>query len=43
MAMTVFALCAKKACIIEDAQAITKSYPNFFEDIQQIAGKVEIL
>ncbi len=43
MAMTVFGLCAKKACIIEDAQAITKSYPNFFEDIQQIGGKVEIL
>lgn len=43
MAMTVFGLCAQKSCIIEDAQAITKSYPNFFEDIEKIGGKVEIL
>lgn len=43
MAMCVFSLCAKTPCIIENAQAITKSYPNFFEDIQQIGGKVEIL
>lgn len=43
MAMTIFALCADTPCIIEDAQAITKSYPTFFEDIQKINGKVEIL
>lgn len=43
MAMCVFGLCANTPCIIEDAQAITKSYPNFFEDIQNIGGKVEIL
>lgn len=43
MAMTVFGLCAKTASIIEGAQAITKSYPNFFEDIQSIHGKVDIL
>lgn len=43
MAMTVFGLCAKNPCIISDAQAITKSYPTFFEDIQKINGKVEIL
>lgn len=41
MAMTVFGLCAKSECIIDDAQAITKSYPVFFEDIQSIGGKVE--
>lgn len=41
MAMTVFGLCAKSACIIDDAQAISKSYPSFFEDIKSIGGKVE--
>lgn len=43
MAMCVFGLCANTPCIIENAQAITKSYPDFFEDIQRIGGKVEIL
>lgn len=43
MAMTVFGLCAGSECIIDDAQAITKSYPTFFEDIQNLGGKVEIL
>lgn len=43
MAMTIFGLCAQTACIIEGAQAITKSYPAFFEDIEKIHGKVEIL
>ncbi|MGM9947535.1 3-phosphoshikimate 1-carboxyvinyltransferase [Floccifex sp.] len=40
MALTVFGLCAKSECIIDDAQAISKSYPHFFEDIQKIHGKV---
>ncbi|MBQ0065711.1 MAG: 3-phosphoshikimate 1-carboxyvinyltransferase [Firmicutes bacterium] len=43
MAMCVFGLCAKSECIIDDAQAITKSYPTFFKDIQSIGGKVEQL
>lgn len=43
MALTVFGLCAKSESIIEDAQAISKSYPHFFEDIQKINGKCEIL
>ncbi len=43
MAMTVFGLCAQSPSIIDDAQAITKSYPKFFEDIQNIQGKVTIL
>ena len=43
MAMTIFGLCAQSPCIIDDAQAITKSYPNFFQDIQAIGGRVEIL
>ncbi|WP_273477641.1 3-phosphoshikimate 1-carboxyvinyltransferase [Faecalicoccus acidiformans] len=43
MAMTIFGLCAQTESVIEGAQAITKSYPAFFEDIQKIHGKVEIL
>lgn len=43
MAMTVFGLCANTPCIIDDAQAISKSYPTFFDDIQRLGGKVEIL
>lgn len=43
MAMTVFGLCANTPCIIDDAQAITKSYPTFFEDIQSLGGKVEVI
>lgn len=40
MAMTIFGLCASSPCVIQGAQAITKSYPSFFRDIQQIKGKV---
>ncbi len=43
MAMTVFGLCANTPCIIDDAQAISKSYPTFFDDIQKLGGKVEVL
>lgn len=43
MAMTIFGLCAKSPSIIQNAQAIEKSYPNFFQDIQSIHGKVEIV
>lgn len=43
MAMTVFGLCANSISIIDDAQAINKSYPTFFEDIQKLGGKVEVL
>ena len=43
MAMTVFGLCANSPSTIDDAQAISKSYPDFFKDIESIHGKVEIL
>ena len=43
MAMTIFGLCANSESMIDDAQAITKSYPTFFKDIQSLHGKVEIL
>lgn len=43
MSLTVAALCSQSICEIDGAQAISKSYPQFFEDIQSIGGKVEIL
>ncbi len=43
MAMSVFGLCANTSCVIDDAQAISKSYPTFFDDIKRLGGKVEIL
>lgn len=43
MAMTVFGLCAKSPCVITGAQAISKSYPNFFEDIQKVNGAIEYI
>lgn len=43
MALTIAALCSDSTCTIEGAQAIQKSYPAFFEDVQAIGGKVELL
>ena len=43
MAMTVMTLVNHSVCRIEDAQAIRKSYPSFFEDVQRLQGKVELL
>ena len=43
MAMSVMALVNHSVCRIEGAQAIRKSYPSFFEDVQRIKGKVRCL
>ena len=43
MAMTVMTLVNHSVCRIEDAQAIRKSYPSFFEDVRRLQGKVELL
>lgn len=43
MAMTIAALCSNSPCIIDGAEAITKSYPNFFHDIESIHGHIEYL
>ena len=43
MALSVAATCSNISCIIDGAQAIQKSYPTFFEDLQSIGGKVELL
>jgi 3-phosphoshikimate 1-carboxyvinyltransferase len=39
MAMSVFGLCADGTTVIENAQAVEKSYPDFFEDLEKIHGK----
>lgn len=38
MALAVAASCAQGTTEIEDAEAITKSYPTFFQDYRQIGG-----
>lgn len=43
MAMTVFGLCAQSQSLIQDAQVIEKSYPDFFKDIEKVKGEIEIL
>lgn len=40
MAMAIFGLCAKSPEQIQDAQAVTKSYPHFFNDLLALKGKV---
>lgn len=39
MAMTIFGLLAKSPSIIEGAQAVNKSYPDFFKDVEKIGGR----
>lgn len=41
MAMTIFGLCANSPSIIEGAHAVSKSYPDFFEDIKKVNGNIE--
>ena len=43
MALSVALLCSKSGGTIEEAQAINKSYPSFFEDVKKVHGKVELL
>ncbi len=40
MALTVASICATGPISIDDAEAITKSYPHFFEDFKQLGGHV---
>ena len=42
MACAVAALKAKGPVTIEEAEAINKSYPDFYEDLRKIGGRVEI-
>lgn len=40
MAMSIFALAGGISAQIENAQAITKSYPAFFEDLKKLGGNI---
>jgi 3-phosphoshikimate 1-carboxyvinyltransferase len=42
MMATIAALLANGPTTILNAQAITKSYPTFFEDFKQVGGRYEI-
>lgn len=42
MALAVIALVANKNITITDAQAVNKSWPSFFEDLQKIGAQVEL-
>lgn len=43
MAMAILATVVKKPLIIKKAEAINKSYPNFFKDLKTLGVKVEYL
>ena len=43
MAMTVASIIAESPIIIDGAEAVTKSYPSFFEDFKALGGKVRVL
>ncbi len=43
MALAVAATCGSAPLIIEDAQAITKSFPDFFDVLASIGGAIEVL
>ena len=42
MSLAIAASRMEQSCTIHGAQAIRKSYPNFFQDLQKIGGKVVI-
>lgn len=42
MALAIGATVAKNSIIIDDAESIRKSYPNFFEDLASLGIKVEL-
>ena len=43
MALAIIATCFEKPVIITGAQAVEKSYPNFFNDLKDLGIKVEVL
>ena len=43
MSLTVAALCADAPAVIDGAECVAKSYPNFFEDIRKIGGRIEVI
>ncbi len=43
MAASVAALYAKGETVIENAQAVNKSYPGFFSDFQKLGGRADVI
>lgn len=43
MALSIASTCSESVTTIDDAQAISKSYPAFFDDFASVNGKVELL
>lgn len=43
MALTIGATCANQPLIIDDAQAIKKSYPRFFDDMRSLGIDLEVI
>ena len=41
MSLAIMATLLDKSLIIEGAEAITKSYPNFFEDLEKLGVRLE--
>ena len=43
MSWAIAALVAKAPVIIRGAEAVAKSYPDFWQDYQQLGGKFDVL
>lgn len=43
MAAAIAACICENPVIIHDAQAVNKSYPNFFEDYRKLGGKADVI
>ena len=43
MSMAIAALCCEEPVIIKGAEAINKSYPNFFDDFKKLGGEVTVI
>ena len=43
MAAAIASCLAESPVLINDAQAINKSYPSFFEDLKSVGGKVDVI
>ena len=43
MSASIMGVLSENGCIIENAEAVNKSYPNFFDDLIKLGGKVSEL
>ncbi len=43
MSLTIAALCSETPVVIDGAECIGKSYPQFFDDIKKIGAKIEVI